>query len=63
MARIVIPLLADVPFIPGIQVGWRVAGWFSRRAYILCELWVPGSVRRPGSLDDQTFAAMWASSL
>jgi len=46
MSRIVIPLLADVSLIPGIQVVWWVDA-----------AWAPGSVQLAGSLDDQAFAA------
>jgi hypothetical protein len=34
------------------------AGSFSHHANILCEPSAPGSVRRTGSLDDQTFATV-----
>jgi len=40
--------------------GLSKAGWFSRRANILCGLWTAGSVRSAGTVDDQTFAAMAA---
>lgn len=33
----------------------RKAGWFSRGADIVCELWTPSSAWPAGSLDDQTF--------